>query len=80
MPWHSPPADGLLPLRCAANHSVLIALEVQDVEREYARLKGLQLEWVQEKDRAAMEQIKGRRAMAILGAYARLLCALRAWG
>ena len=41
-------AFGIAPMRGAANHSVIIQLEVEDVEREYARLKGLQLEWVQE--------------------------------
>jgi uncharacterized glyoxalase superfamily protein PhnB len=35
-------------MRGAANHSVLIEFEVEDVDGEYARLKGLQLEWVQE--------------------------------
>ena len=41
-------AFGIAPARGAANHSVLIELEVRDVDGEYARLKGLQLEWVQE--------------------------------
>jgi catechol 2,3-dioxygenase-like lactoylglutathione lyase family enzyme len=41
-------AFGLASMRSAANHSVLIEFEVEDVEGEYARLKGLQLEWVQE--------------------------------
>jgi uncharacterized glyoxalase superfamily protein PhnB len=41
-------AFGLTPMRGAANHSVLIELEVEDVDGEYARLQGLQLEWVQE--------------------------------
>jgi catechol 2,3-dioxygenase-like lactoylglutathione lyase family enzyme len=41
-------AFGIAPMRGAANHSVLIELEVEDVDGEYARLKGLQLEWVQE--------------------------------
>jgi catechol 2,3-dioxygenase-like lactoylglutathione lyase family enzyme len=41
-------AFGIGPVRGAANHSVLIEFEVADVEREYARLKGLQIEWVQE--------------------------------
>ena len=41
-------AFGISPVRGAANHSVLIELEVADVEREYARLKGLAVEWVQE--------------------------------
>ena len=41
-------AFGIAPVRGAANHSVLIELEVADVDGEYARLKGLQLEWVQE--------------------------------
>src|SRR6266566_6041019 len=39
---------GLDLARGAANDRVLIELEVADVEREYARLKGLQVEWVQE--------------------------------
>ncbi len=39
---------GLGPLRGAANHSVLIECEVADVDGEYRRLKGLQVEWVQE--------------------------------
>jgi catechol 2,3-dioxygenase-like lactoylglutathione lyase family enzyme len=39
---------GIASMRGAANHSVLIEFEVEDVDREYARLKGLQLEWVQE--------------------------------
>jgi uncharacterized glyoxalase superfamily protein PhnB len=41
-------AFGIAPMRGAANHSVLIELEVEDVDTEYARLKGLELEWVQE--------------------------------
>ena len=41
-------AFGITPMRGAANHSVLIELEVEDVEGEYARLKGLPMEWVQE--------------------------------
>jgi catechol 2,3-dioxygenase-like lactoylglutathione lyase family enzyme len=39
---------GLGSVRGAANHSVLIELEVADVDAEYARLNGLQVEWVQE--------------------------------
>ena len=39
---------GLGALRGAANDRVLIELEVAAVDREYARLKGLQVEWVQE--------------------------------
>jgi uncharacterized glyoxalase superfamily protein PhnB len=39
---------GLGTVRGAANDRVLIELEVADVDREYARLKGLQVEWVQE--------------------------------
>jgi uncharacterized glyoxalase superfamily protein PhnB len=39
---------GLDLARGAANDRVLIELEVADVEREYARLKGLQVEWIQE--------------------------------
>jgi catechol 2,3-dioxygenase-like lactoylglutathione lyase family enzyme len=41
-------AFGIAPVRGAANHSVLIELEVADVDGEYTRLKSLQLEWVQE--------------------------------
>jgi uncharacterized glyoxalase superfamily protein PhnB len=32
----------------AANHSVLIEFEVEDVDREYTRLKALPMAWVQE--------------------------------
>jgi catechol 2,3-dioxygenase-like lactoylglutathione lyase family enzyme len=39
---------GLSAVRGTANDRVLIELEVADVEQEYARLKGLQVEWVQE--------------------------------
>jgi catechol 2,3-dioxygenase-like lactoylglutathione lyase family enzyme len=39
---------GLGVVRGTANDRVLIELEVADVDREYARLKGLQVEWVQE--------------------------------
>ena len=39
---------GLGVVRGAANDRVLIELEVADVDGEYARLKGLQVEWVQE--------------------------------
>src|SRR5919198_4565920 len=39
---------GLGALRGTANDRVQIELEVADVDREYARLKGLQVEWVQE--------------------------------
>jgi catechol 2,3-dioxygenase-like lactoylglutathione lyase family enzyme len=39
---------GLDLARGAANDRVLIELEVADVDREYARLKDLQVEWVQE--------------------------------
>jgi uncharacterized glyoxalase superfamily protein PhnB len=41
-------AFGIAPMRGAANHSVLMEFAVEDVEREYARLKGLPMEWVQE--------------------------------
>ena len=41
-------AFGLGALRGATNDRVLIEYEVADVEQEYARLKGLQVEWVQE--------------------------------
>jgi catechol 2,3-dioxygenase-like lactoylglutathione lyase family enzyme len=40
-------AFGIAPMRGAANHSVLIEFEVEDVDGEYARLKGLELECVQ---------------------------------
>jgi catechol 2,3-dioxygenase-like lactoylglutathione lyase family enzyme len=39
---------GIGALHGAANHSVLIEFEVADVDKEYARLKGMQVEWVQE--------------------------------
>ena len=39
---------GLGVVRGAANDRVLIELEVADVDEEYARLKDLQVEWVQE--------------------------------
>jgi uncharacterized glyoxalase superfamily protein PhnB len=39
---------GLDLARGAANDRVLIEFEVADVEREYARLKVLQVEWVRE--------------------------------
>jgi len=39
---------GLGALRGAANDRILIELEVADVDREYARLKGLPVECVQE--------------------------------
>lgn len=41
-------AFGITPMRGAANHSALIELEVTDVDGEYARPKGLPMEWVQE--------------------------------
>ena len=41
-------AFGIAPMRGAANHSVLIEFAVEDVDGEYTRLKGLQIEWVQE--------------------------------
>jgi catechol 2,3-dioxygenase-like lactoylglutathione lyase family enzyme len=41
-------AFGIAPMRGAANHSVLIEFAVEDVDGEYARLQGLQLELVQE--------------------------------
>jgi uncharacterized glyoxalase superfamily protein PhnB len=40
-------AFGIAPMRGTANDSVLIELEVEDVEREYARLKRLPMQWVQ---------------------------------
>jgi uncharacterized glyoxalase superfamily protein PhnB len=39
---------GIAPMRGTANHSVLIEFAVENVEEEYARLKGLPIEWVQE--------------------------------
>jgi catechol 2,3-dioxygenase-like lactoylglutathione lyase family enzyme len=39
---------GLGSVRGAANHSVLIEFDVTDVDGEYSRLEGLQVEWVQE--------------------------------
>jgi uncharacterized glyoxalase superfamily protein PhnB len=39
---------GIAPMRGAANHSVLIEFDVEDVDREYARLKRLPMAWVQE--------------------------------
>jgi uncharacterized glyoxalase superfamily protein PhnB len=39
---------GITPMRGAANHSVLIEFAVEDVEREYTRLKALPMAWVQE--------------------------------
>jgi uncharacterized glyoxalase superfamily protein PhnB len=41
-------AFGITPMRGAPNHSVLIELEVADVDGEYARMKGLPMAWVQE--------------------------------
>jgi len=41
-------AYGLGSLRGGSNQSVLIECEVAHVEREYARLKRLDVEWVQE--------------------------------
>ena len=41
-------AFGITPMRGAANDSVLIELEVEDIETEYARLKRLPMQWVQE--------------------------------
>jgi uncharacterized glyoxalase superfamily protein PhnB len=39
---------GIAPMRSAANHSVLIEFAVENVDKEYARLKNLPVEWVQE--------------------------------
>jgi uncharacterized glyoxalase superfamily protein PhnB len=39
-------AFGITGMRGAANASMLVELEVADVEREYSRLKGLSLDWV----------------------------------
>ena len=41
-------AFGITSMRGAANQSVLIEFEVEDVDREYTRLKALPMEWVQE--------------------------------
>jgi len=41
-------AFGITPMQSAANQSVLIEFEVEDVDREYTRLKTLPMEWVQE--------------------------------
>jgi uncharacterized glyoxalase superfamily protein PhnB len=41
-------AFGIAPMRGAANNSVLIEFTVEDVDGEYTRLKGLQIDWVQE--------------------------------
>jgi len=48
--WHQSECAeyGLELARGAAHDRVLLELEVTDVEREYARLKGFQVEWVQE--------------------------------
>ena len=39
---------GITSMRGAANQSVLIEFAVEDVDREYTRLKALPMEWVQE--------------------------------
>lgn len=41
-------AFGVAPMRGGANQRVLIEFAVEDVDREYARLQGLPIEWVQE--------------------------------
>jgi uncharacterized glyoxalase superfamily protein PhnB len=41
-------AFGITSMRGAANQSVLIEFAVEDVDREYTRLKALPMEWVQE--------------------------------
>ena len=41
-------AFGITSMQSASNHSVLVEFAVEDIEGEYTRLKGLQLEWVQE--------------------------------
>lgn len=38
---------GIATMQGAANRSILIELAVQNVDREYARLKNLSVEWVQ---------------------------------
>ena len=40
-------AFGLVCLRGGANRRVLIELAVEDVDGEYVRLNGLEMEWVQ---------------------------------
>jgi catechol 2,3-dioxygenase-like lactoylglutathione lyase family enzyme len=52
---------GIAPMRGAANHSVLIEMAVENVDGEYARLKGLPIEWVQE----LMTQPWGHRAFYV---------------
>ena len=52
---------GLISVRGAANDSVLIELAVADVDAEYARLQGLQVEWVQ----ALTTQPWGHRAFYV---------------
>jgi catechol 2,3-dioxygenase-like lactoylglutathione lyase family enzyme len=52
---------GIAPMRGAANHSVLIEFAVEDIDREYARLKNLPVEWVQE----LMTQPWGHRAFYV---------------
>jgi len=54
-------AFGLTSVHGAANDSVLIELEVADVDAEYARLQGLQVEWVQ----ALTTQPWGHRAFYV---------------
>ena len=54
-------AFGITPMRGAANQSVLIEFEVEDVDREYTRLKALPMEWVQE----LMTQPWGHRAFYV---------------
>lgn len=39
---------GIATLRGAANHSIMIEFEVEDVDQEYARLKGMKIEWIRE--------------------------------
>jgi uncharacterized glyoxalase superfamily protein PhnB len=39
---------GIAPMQGAANHSILIEFAVENVDREYTRLKNLPVEWVQE--------------------------------
>jgi uncharacterized glyoxalase superfamily protein PhnB len=41
-------AFGITPMRGAVNQSVLIEFEVEDVDREYTRLKALPMAWAQE--------------------------------
>ena len=39
---------GIGTLRGAANHSIMIEFEVEDVDQEYARFKRMKIEWIRE--------------------------------